>query len=489
MKNKIKNICKKIGNIFLGEINSRLNNIENLIKYISSSIKYVDEFIKRTDEFIKRTSESIKYTNEVIERTNESIERINESIKRTDESMKRINETIKYSNESMKNTLDVKFVATEKTFQNSLFSTNSRIESLSKNSYTHFSAYSIENFGDNLLVKSLRDSIQKVTKIPCNWVKGNVRNELTEDAITLINKTNGLFIGGGGLFLKDTNQNEISGWQWPVSINQLNNVIVPFYCLALGYNRFRGQAEFDEIFKENINFVVSRSTFFSMRNHGSINEIRKYLDEKLKDKISFHPCATTILSKLYIMPKKRENKPFIAVNCAFDREEMRFGKNKSKILNILTKMLKNLSNNYEIKFYAHMESDEKALKYFDEYKLKYQCVKLYKDLNIDAFLELYTTPDLMIAMRGHSQLVPFGCGTPTLSIITHDKLKWFLEDIGYPEWGVDVQNKNFEFELKEKINFILNNSNKIISEIENAKNELWSITVANIKSLGLVDRR
>ena len=47
-------------------------------------------------------------------------------------------------------------------------------------------------------------------------------------------------------------------------------------------------------------------------------------------------------------------------------------------------------------------------------------------------------------MRGHSQMIPFGLRKNILSIVSHDKLKWFLEDIDHPEWGVDVRENDFK---------------------------------------------
>jgi hypothetical protein len=35
-------------------------------------------------------------------------------------------------------------------------------------------------------------------------------------------------------------------------------------------------------------------------------------------------------------------------------------------------------------------------------------------------------------------MIPFGLGTPVLSLVSHPKLRFFLEDIARPEWGFDV---------------------------------------------------
>jgi hypothetical protein len=39
-------------------------------------------------------------------------------------------------------------------------------------------------------------------------------------------------------------------------------------------------------------------------------------------------------------------------------------------------------------------------------------------------------------MRGHAGMIPFGCGTPIISLVSHPKMAYFLADIERPEWGV-----------------------------------------------------
>lgn len=360
------------------------------------------------------------------------------------------------------------------------------INSLQPNSFLHLSAYTIDNAGDNLLVTSLRDLIEKVVDVPITWIKKSIREKLSDETVMLANNTKGIIIGGGGLFLKDTNANDISGWQWPCAINELDKLKVPVYYLGLGYNRFRNQNDFDEVFYNNINRVVEQASFFGMRNSGSVNAIRGYLREELKHKVVFQPCATTVLSKIYKIPPISYEPLFIAVNCAFDRSDMRYGDRKEEILKSIAKSLKIFSSTYKIKYYIHMKSDEEMLPFFDAINLKYECVYLNKPMSTDDFLRVYSSPTLVWAMRGHAQLIPFGCGTPTVSIITHDKLGWFLEDVAHKEWGVDVLDSMFEKKLYETTTYMLENLEKVKHEISIEKDKLWNITVTNLKENNLI---
>ena len=60
-----------------------------------------------------------------------------------------------------------------------------------------------------------------------------------------------------------------------------------------------------------------------------------------------------------------------------------------------------------------------------------------------------------------------------VSIISHNKLAWFLEDIGHPEWGVDVTDADFENKLLNLSWYMLDNRERISQEINVAQEGLW----------------
>ena len=291
----------------------------------------------------------------------------------------------------------------------------------------------------------------------------------------------GVILGGGGFFLKDTNPNDISGWQWPCSLEDMDRIKAPVYVLGVGYNRFRGQEEFAPCFTESINKLVEKSAFFGLRNYGSIRAVRNYLRE---DKVVYHPCATTVLSKLYELPERTETEqPFIALNCAFDRAEMRYGNRMDEVMTQIAHVCKKLSENYRIKCYIHCPPDELVCPYLEREGVVYEPVYLNKEMKEEEYLRYFTEPELVLAIRGHAQMIPFGCKTPTVSMISHDKLAWFLEDIGHPEWGVEVLDEDFENKLLDISEYMLANRTQICTEIEEAQECLWNIMMENLKSI------
>ena len=124
-----------------------------------------------------------------------------------------------------------------------------------------------------------------------------------------------------------------------------------------------------------------------------------------------------------------------------------------------------------------MASDGKICSYLDELSVPYEYLE-FKD--ITNMLSAYSRPRLVIGMRGHAQMIPFGCNTPILSIVSHDKMQWFLDDIHHPEWGVDVLNPSFETELLEKAKKLYESTEILIPILKDEQRKLWNITQQNM---------
>ena len=53
--------------------------------------------------------------------------------------------------------------------------------------------------------------------------------------------------------------------------------------------------------------------------------------------------------------------------------------------------------------------------------------------------DIYRQCDLLIGMRGHANIIPFGVGTRVIGIGSHNKNRFFLEEIGEPQALIDVR--------------------------------------------------
>ncbi len=295
---------------------------------------------------------------------------------------------------------------------------------------THITYCRAQNAGDTMLSYCVRQFLPFQ-----NWEIRTVTESINDDVIKQINETNMLVIGGGGLFLPDTNANSISGWQWAISEEQLDRIQVPIIVFAVGYNYFKGQ-ENSELFIRSINALVRKACFIGLRNMGSVRAIREILDPALRDKVVFQPCITTVISK--IISVKRKNTKNVGVNIAFDREERRYGENKEKILTEIANAIYEISQlGYKICYIAHCDEDLKFLKYLERLDIDFAVYNLTCALPREV-LSCYQRMEIVLGMRGHAQMIPFGVGCKIISLGTHDKMKWFLEDIQVTEWYVDM---------------------------------------------------
>jgi len=344
---------------------------------------------------------------------------------------------------------------------------------------THVSAFSYGNAGDTLLPIALRD-LWHQHQPEINWLNQHVYQPVDIHLTEKINGSKGVIVGGGGLFLRDTNANVLSGWQWPCSIEMLRKIDVPIVLFAIGYNRFRGQDDFDPIFTENIRMFAEKSIYLGLRNYGSIESLKQYLPENFHHKLVYQPCPTTFLKRLYPdIANYNEKENFFALNCAFDRPHLRFGQNIGKILSNIAIVCKEISKHIPLKFYSHMQTDQLIFPFLQSYGVEYEVIDL-QNSHPRRIIEEYAKPKFVLGMRGHAQLIPFGCNTPIVSIISHNKMQWFLDDIGQPTWGADVLSKNFKSELLQKSLSLIDNHRAAMIYINEKIDNLHATSLSNV---------
>ncbi len=304
--------------------------------------------------------------------------------------------------------------------------------------FSHVTYYAVGNAGDTVLSECVRKTVER-RLMPSSWNLISVNKPVNENLIKKINSTKALFIGGGGLFLPDSNENSVSGWQWACHKDLLNKINVPVFLYSVGYNYFRGQLPSD-LFVENLNEIVSKSSFVGLRNTGSVNAVKKLISAELRDKVCFQPCTTTIIRNIFIdLPQKTVTRK-VAFNIAFDRMEMRFGLQKEKILAEIAECMTFIAEKgYKVYVIAHCSNDLLILPYIKN--RKNICTVNASHWDFSLLVKFYNDMDMVIGMRGHAQMIPFGCNCHIISLGTHDKMKWFLEDIGASDWYIDI-NEN-----------------------------------------------
>lgn len=340
------------------------------------------------------------------------------------------------------------------------------------------------NAGDLVLSKMVRDSFNRLLN-PFAWLLRAVSSKVDERLMSEINQSDLLIVGGGGLLLPDSNPNAVSGWQWAVSRDQIESIRVPLVVFAIGYNYFRGQ-EPNAFFVDNLKVLIEKSTFFGLRNKGSICAINELTDKLFADKICYQPCPTTLIRKLHpeLPPKPWKRK--VALNMAFDRYALRFGENQEHILmqiGIAARAI--VEKGYELYYVSHILDDRKFEIVLDRLRVPFHSVRLQYQFPMQ-MVHFYNDMDLVIGMRGHAQMIPFGLNTPIISLGTHDKMRWFLDDIQATDWHLDLLKdidtlgqrllKQFETILEQK-------REDTLRRLLNAQEELYRVTCENLSNL------
>jgi polysaccharide pyruvyl transferase WcaK-like protein len=348
------------------------------------------------------------------------------------------------------------------------------------------------NAGDTLLFSVVRRAFDTIIG-PFNWELQQAWSEFTPEVAERINTTaDGIVLGGGGLLLRDQEGSDVSnsGWQWNSSISAVDVINIPLIIFAIGYNRFRGQKEFDPIFTQHIRKVAEKARFFGLRNNGSINAVSDYLSPDTTINLRHQFCPTTVIWQLY--PEYRTvvgdhvklNKKIFSFNAAFDRTEHRFGENLHEVLSSLAKAVQvPEKRGWSIIVTAHKKMDRDIEPYLDDAGVNFNTVDL-TGANPDEIMNFYANVDFAFGMRGHAQMIPFGLRRPIMSIISHDKMRYFLDDIGKPEWGVEINSPDIIQRLDQALENLENDKNTCFIDIENAQNTVWEATRTNILNIG-----
>ena len=336
-----------------------------------------------------------------------------------------------------------------------------------------------ENAGDTVLSKTVRDTFNQNDSI--QWQLNKVTEDVNEKSIVHYNRTEHIIIGGGGLFLPDTNKNDKSGWQWPISPDLLEKISVPITLFAVGYNYFPGQKP-NELFINNLNAIVRKAKFVGLRNSGSIEAVKSLIDADIKEKIVFQPCTTTIIRQLNPeLPNKKKSKN-IAINMAFDRYEKRFGSNIYEALDQVALALKKLDKmGYKIQLTGHLQEDNKFRILLDKHKVSYQSHVL-QFMTPNEVYHFYNEMEIVIGMRGHAQMIPFGLNCKIITLSTHNKMKFFMDDLGTPELSVDlkVDFSSIKDRILSSVDLLVNKEEYYTDLFYQKQLNFYSITQTNL---------
>jgi hypothetical protein len=180
-------------------------------------------------------------------------------------------------------------------------------------------------------------------------------------------------------------------------------------------------------------------------------------------------------------PASREDT--VLVNAAYDRFERRFGREYWRFLERMATAITAMRDRAEVRYAAHAVTDEKFVHDLRrEHGVALPVVPLYEYTNEEIW-RAYATTRLVVGMRGHAGMIPFGVGTPILSLISHPKLGFFLRDLDRPEWGISVHDQHLARVLPRRVSEILDDHDAVVADVRSLQEKLWSITRRNLAAL------
>lgn len=348
------------------------------------------------------------------------------------------------------------------------------------------------NAGDTLLFPVVRRLFDAAFGT-CDWTLRQAWSPfLAGDAADANQGFDGLVIGGGGLLLRDQAGSDVgnSGWQWNSSVEAVQALRLPLAVFAIGYNRFRGQDDFDPVFTDHIRALADATGFFGLRNHGSIRALTQYLRPEQVGQLTHQYCPTTVIWQLYAAHRDAalvhdtRGQRVLAFNAAFDRAHLRFGERAEDVLGRVAQAVRRAQQRgWRIVVAAHKTMDREIEPHLDAAGVDYDTVDL-TDAGPDAVMAFYAQVDLAMGMRGHAQMIPFGLRRAIISLISHDKMRYFLDDLGHPEWGFEVADADLVDRIDAQLARLESDAAAQRSLLDAAQARVWRATCANMARIG-----
>jgi hypothetical protein len=298
------------------------------------------------------------------------------------------------------------------------------------------------NSGDFFLGPATKSRFESIVEKEVQWKNFDVRKTVTQSDVDYFNTFDYLVIGGGGLFLPDTNPNKVSCWQWGCSENFYSKIEAGIYIIAVGWNHFYGQditmpsrnsilttdMSRHNIFRKNISSLLENSAYFTMRHNGDCEKLKQIVEQEHHKKINFEFCPVINYIKDKYASGFKSGGIYHAFEIKDDRPQRRYlGTTIQKVYQELLVYIRYLLEKGE-KIAVMSHDGSRSFAGF----LKGNGVPFVLLNNTVAneqkIIENYSQVKKLYCTAGHSQMTAYALGLPFHSLIGHDKLEYFLKD-------------------------------------------------------------
>lgn len=309
----------------------------------------------------------------------------------------------------------------------------------------HIFCHRATNLGDIYLRRGTRESFRALYP-DAEFTDVETRRLFSDQDVAELNEHDLIVIGGGGLLLRDTFPNAVSDWQLGMTARQLEAIRVPLVVHSIGYNRFRNQEDFSRpLFDDHISTLAWKSSWFTVRNHGSARALRGYVPGQLKDRIRVNPCPSLVFPRA--VTDRRLGTQRVGLLLAGDRLEMRHPDLPGFAARIRS-LMEEISRYADLSVIVHQPHDRWFYEHVEG--VEFSEIDLIGK-SPEAAIAAFTSLDTVIGDRGHAQMIPFALGCRIVSLISHDKLGWFLEDVQLPDHGVEESDPDLVLKVMDRV--------------------------------------
>lgn len=361
---------------------------------------------------------------------------------------------------------------------------------MSRQRLLHLDLKTVYSYGDQLLFELVRHAFN-------SWGGGEhfdltttspFREQATSAFVDDINENfDGVVIGGGGIFPRRTNAAPDSGWQWNITVELLKKLKKPIIVFGAGNPAKFTPERFNPVFRKHINQTMSQSAFFGLRSQGAVDDMRGWLDEpEAATQLTLQPCPTTIGRVL--LPRIAGDGPVkdkrIGIQVGLEVAHVESGLQPGAIFPQLRDLITTLQGDgWEVEFVGHKRAD---MKFFQEYgeELGITGRPLYGSTDV-LFngIRTYSQLPIILGARGHSQMIPFGLNNIPLSLSTNNKIRYFAQQIGHPEFLIDPWQEDFTGAALAQINTVDANRVALHKELAATQQSFVDTTTDNLSTI------
>ncbi len=312
------------------------------------------------------------------------------------------------------------------------------------------------NYGDFAIQAGLQRMLRRVADEPLIFVPVDCQQTWFHPA--LIDRMNAeadlLLVGGGGMVFNRPEDDSHSGWQFNIAMDDLPRLDIPLVVHGIGFNQFAyDRSGFRPQMNDHLRRTQETAALFSTRNEGTRAElVRRGLDG---DAMPVLPDSGMFVAPSPIDLPGSDDGLAIGVNWAGDRIEQRWPgepeETAAAVAGSLAEALRDVlaaRGGGKVLWVPHlMEIDRHARTVFEDVlgasliDLEQAMAYIYppSPYQVPFLADIYRQCDLVIGMRGHANIIPFGVGTRVIGIGSHNKNRFFLEEIGEPNALIDVR--------------------------------------------------